>query len=109
LEAAENAFHGQVKLSADYHPYLNDPEIDAFALAIQTEPSFEIAKQIMQAGKHLFIEKPMAENTEKAIILNRIAKEKKVVLHVDHIMLFHPIIRRIKQMYDEGTRRSDLF
>ena len=102
LEAAENTFHDRVELSTDYLPFLNDPEIDAFALAIQTEPSFEIAKQIMQAGKHLFIEKPMAENTEKAIILNRIAKEKKVVLHVDHIMLFHPIIRRIKQMYDEG-------
>ena len=102
LDAAEATFNGHVAVSDDYTRYLTDPNIDAFALAIQTEPSFEIAKQIIRNGKHLFIEKPMAENTDKAIILNDLAKAQHVVLHVDHIMLFHPIIRRIKEMYDSG-------
>lgn len=102
LEAARANFADAVQYSADFTPYLNDPTIDAFALAIQTEPSFEVARQILNAGKHLFIEKPMASDTARAEELNRLAHEKHLVLHVDHIMLFHPIIRRIKKMYDEG-------
>jgi predicted dehydrogenase len=100
-QAARAAFQSQVEISADYHSYLKDPTVDGFALAIQTGPAFEVAKQIMSAGKHLFLEKPMAESGEKAQQLTDLAEEKGVVLHVDHIMLFHPIIRRIKRMYDD--------
>ncbi|MHC1772140.1 MAG: Gfo/Idh/MocA family protein [Flexilinea sp.] len=102
LNLAERSFHNLVEYKTDFIRYLDDPDVDAFALAIQTDPSFEIAKQIITAGKHLFIEKPMASNTQRAIELNELSKQRKVVLHVDHIMLYHPIIRRIKQMYDAG-------
>ncbi len=102
LHLAERSFRNLVLYHDDYTQFLNDPEVDAFSLAIQTEPSFEVAKQIITAGKHLFIEKPMASNAQRAIELNELAKQKHVVLHVDHIMLYHPIIRRIKQMYDAG-------
>ena len=103
LEAARTVYgDGIPDYTTDFDQYINDPKIDAFALVIQTEPSFEIAKRILKAGKHLFIEKPMASNTERAIELNRLAHENHCILHVDHIMLFHPIIRRIKEMYDSG-------
>ncbi len=102
LQMADQSFHGQVKLCNDYRAYLTDPSIDAFALAIQTEPAFAVAQEILRAGKHLFLEKPIAENTEKAVMLTQLAAEKGVILHVDHIMLFHPIIRRIKELYDSG-------
>lgn len=103
LDTARNVYGDGIPVyTQDFDQYINDPKIDAFTLVIQTEPSFEIAKRILQAGKHLFIEKPMASNTERAIELNRIAHENNCILHVDHIMLYHPIIRRIKQMYDSG-------
>lgn len=103
LENARNVYGDAIPdYTTDYDKYINDPNIDAFALVIQTEPSFEIAKKILKAGKHLFIEKPMASDTERAIELNRLAHENHCILHVDHIMLYHPIIRRIKKMYDLG-------
>ena len=103
LEAARQFFGDSIPIyNSDYKSLLNDSNVDAFALAIQTDPSYEIAKEIMQAGKHLFIEKPMASNTQRAEDLNNISKKKHVVLHVDHIMLYHPIIRRIKEMVDTG-------
>ena len=104
LDAAQNVYGPAISdYTTDYEKYLNDPEVDAFALVIQTDPSFEIAKKILNAGKHLFIEKPMAGNTARAEELNRLAHEKGVVLHVDHIMIFHPIIRYIKKLYDDGA------
>ena len=99
LEAAENTFHDRVELSTDYLPFLNDPEIDAFALAIQTEPSFEIAKQIMQAGKHLFIEKPLTNTVAEAQALLDLLKEKPhLKVQVGHIERFNPAFVSIKHL-----------
>ncbi len=101
MEAAA-VMYPSVPCETDYEKYLNDPNVNAFALVIQTEPSFEIARKILNSGKDLFIEKPMASNTERAVILRDLALSKGRILHCDHIMLFHPIIRRIKTMYDSG-------
>ena len=104
LDAAQNVYGSAIpEYTVDYEKFLDDPKVDAFALVIQTEPSFEIAKKILKAGKHLFIEKPMASDTARAEELNMLAHENGVILHVDHIMIFHPIIRYIKKMYEEGT------
>ncbi|MBQ6342349.1 MAG: Gfo/Idh/MocA family oxidoreductase [Anaerolineaceae bacterium] len=104
LVAAQNVYGSAIPdYTANYEKYLDDPNVEAFALVIQTDPSFEIAKKILKAGKHLFIEKPMASDAAKAEELTRLAHENHVVLHTDHIMIFHPIIRYIKKMYDEGA------
>jgi predicted dehydrogenase len=102
LEKARSIYFDLVDYSEDYKIYLNDPTVDAFALVIQTEPSFEVAKEILNAGKHLFIEKPMATNTERALILKKMGEEENLIIHCDHIMVFHPIIRYIKDLYDKG-------
>ena len=104
LDAARTVYGPAIgDYTEDYEKYLSDPAVDAFALVIQTEPSFEIAKKILKARKHLFIEKPMASDVARAVELDRLARENGVVLHVDHIMIYHPIIRYIKKMYDEGA------
>lgn len=110
LDSARNVFGNAIPdYTTGYEKYLNDPRVDAFALVIQTEPSFDIAKKILKAGKHLFIEKPMASDTPRAEELDRLAKENGVVLHVDHIMIFHPIIRYIKNLYDTGALGSLIY
>lgn len=102
LEKANAVYFDRIEYSTDYKKYLSNPKVDAFALVIQTEPSFEIAKEILNAGKHLFIEKPMATNSKRARKLMELSEEKDLKIHCDHIMVFHPIIRYIKKMYDEG-------
>jgi predicted dehydrogenase len=102
LEKAKATYLDRVEYSSDYKKYLHDPNIDAFALVIQTEPSYWVAMEIINAGKHLFIEKPMAVNAGRAEELMLLAKENGVIIHCDHIMVFHPIIRYVKKMYDEG-------
>ena len=102
LNKAKTALGDGVEYSIDYQKYLSDDNIDAFAVVIQTEPSYQVALDILNAGKHLFIEKPMASNAERAKHISSLATEKNLVVHCDHIMVFHPIIREIKRMYDNG-------
>lgn len=56
----------------------------------------------MAAGKHVFMEKPLATTVERSVKLMERAKEKGVILHCDHIMLYNPYYRYIKKMYDAG-------
>ena len=102
LDKARNLYGNKIEYERDFEKYLNLQEIDAFALAVQTEPSFDMAKKILAAGKHLFIEKPIATNAERAQILVNMAAERNLILHCDHIMIFHPIIRHIKGIVDSG-------
>lgn len=102
VDAARKAYPSVPVIGTDIEAILNDPSIDAVSLAIQTEPSFEVARAVLNHGKHLFIEKPVAESAEKAEILSELALKTGRILHIDHLMLFHPIIRRIKEMLDSG-------
>jgi predicted dehydrogenase len=102
LKKAKALYSDAVEYSTDYRQYLSDPKIDAFAVVIQTEPSFQVALDILNAGKHLFIEKPMATNAERATQICDLAEKKGLVVHCDHIMIYHPIIREIKRLYDNG-------
>lgn len=102
LKKAKALYGDNMRYEESYREFLDSPDISAFVLAVQTEPSFEIAKEILDAGKHLFIEKPIATNAGRAQILADMAKEKGLILHCDHIMIYHPIIRHIKKIIDEG-------
>ncbi|MBB6447153.1 Gfo/Idh/MocA family oxidoreductase [Bacillus benzoevorans] len=97
LRAAEDIFakNKDVFITTNYHLLLSD-KIDAIAVAVGVGNSFEIAKDILLANKHLFIEKPFAMTCEHAMDLQSIAIQRGLTIHVDHIMVFHPAIKKIK-------------
>lgn len=102
LNRARTLFGGGTQYSADYTAWLNDPAVGAFAVATQTEYSYQIALDVLNAGKHLFIEKPIAVDERHAQDICDLAARKGLIVHCDHIMVFHPIIRYIKNMVDSG-------
>ena len=102
LAKAQGIYGDRVRYEKSYKQFLDSPDVDAFVLSVQTEPSFEIAQEILNAGKHLFIEKPIATNAERAKVLTRIAAKNNLVLHCDHIMIYHPIIQYIKEIMGSG-------
>ena len=85
----------------DYEDGLNK-DIDAVLICTQTEYSFDIAMKAMEMGKHVFTEKPLAKNMEKAQKMVDKSKEMDVILHCDHLMVYNPVINYIKQMIDSG-------
>ncbi len=102
LEKAKKNYKDEVKYSCDYKEFIDSPEVGAVAIATQTDPSFQIAMDALSAGKHVFMEKPIASTYEKALKIKELGDRKGLVIHCDHIMLYNPVIRYIKNMIDAG-------
>ncbi len=77
-------------------------EFDGFTVATPAETHFDIAKFIINHKKHVLVEKPLALEAKKARRLNELAKENRVNLMVGHLLLFHPAIRKIKELIESG-------
>lgn len=100
--SARAALPDSVDVCTNYEKYLDDPTIEGFVIATQTVYSFEIGMRAMDMGKHVFMEKPIATTVERTLQLIAKAKEKNVIMHCDHLMLYNPYYRYIKKMIDNG-------
>ena len=99
---ARKALPDSVEISDDYTRYLDDKDVKAFVIATETINTFDIGMKAMAAGKHVFMEKPIATTVERTKQLIARAKEMGVILHCDHIMLYNPYYRFIKKLIDNG-------
>jgi predicted dehydrogenase len=92
-----------VELTVDFQEVLTNPRIDAIAIATPVSTHYPLARQALQAGKHVLIEKPMATNTAEVIELLDLAEKYRKVLMVDHTFLYTGAVRRMKALIDSGT------
>lgn len=97
---ARRALPESVVISDNYENWLDRPDIEAFVVATQTINTFDIGMKAMAAGKHVFMEKPIATTVERTEQLIARAKETGMIMHCDHIMLYNPYYRFIKKMID---------
>lgn len=102
LEKAKKMYAESVTYSLDFDDVLNDKSIEAVALAVETSAHYDLAKKALLAGKDVYVEKPFTDNVEQAVELKRLADEKGLIIHVDHIMVYHPVIKKIKFLIDSG-------
>ena len=75
---------------------------DGYAVAAPAELHYEIGCKLLKASLPTIIEKPLTLNSEEALKLVELAEEKNVSFMVAHILLFHPAIRKIKELVDSG-------
>jgi len=75
---------------------------DGFTIAAPAPLHYEIAKLLIQNRKNVLVEKPMTLSSETSLELVELAKAKGVRLMVGHVLLFHPAIRKIKEVIDDG-------
>ncbi len=87
---------------ADCDALLADAAVDAVAVATPAESHFAVARQVLLAGRHVFVEKPLAMNVADAEALECLARERGVQLMVGHILLYHPAIIKIREVIDSG-------
>lgn len=88
--------------TTDYHHLLNGADLDAMVIATAVHVHFPLAKASLLAGKHTFIEKPMAASSAECEELIEIARKKGLVLMVGHTFLYSPAVRKIKEIVDQG-------
>jgi len=97
LKHLSNLYPG-VAAETSYDTLLNDPSLDAIAVATSVRFHYSMAKASLLAGKHTFIEKPMAASVAECEELIDIAKSKGLILMVGHTFLYSPAIRKIKEI-----------
>lgn len=81
---------------------LADEQLDAVVIATPATTHHTLAKQALEAGKHVFVEKPPAVTTEQMKDLIRTATRQGLVLMPGHLMLYHPGFVSLKNALDEG-------
>ena len=89
-------------VSTDYRNLIDDPDIDAIAIATPVHAHYELALEALQAGKHVLIEKPMTSTSEQALRLIDEADRRNLVVMVDHTFVYTGAVRKIKQVVASG-------
>jgi predicted dehydrogenase len=82
---------------------MSSPEIDAVAVVTPVWTHYELAKQALQHGKHVFVEKPFTSNSAQGEELIELAARKNLKIMVDHTFLFTGAVQKIKQLLREGA------
>src|SRR6185295_20116229 len=82
----------------DFDELVSSPDVDAIAIATPVKYHHPMAKASLLAGKHTFIEKPMAASVAECDELVDLAESKGLILMVGHTFLSSPAVRRMKEL-----------
>lgn len=92
----------KTKALASHLDVYADPEVDAVIIATPAATHFELALAALQAGKNVFVEKPLATKAEEVDILAKVAAEKNLVVMVGHTFIYNSAVRYVKKLIDAG-------
>ncbi|HYY32426.1 MAG TPA: Gfo/Idh/MocA family oxidoreductase [Gaiellaceae bacterium] len=85
-----------------FEDLLEDEDLDAVAIATPVVTHFELARQALLAGKHVFVEKPLALSSVLGEQLVALAEERGLVLMPGHLLLYHPGVAKLKELVAGG-------
>jgi len=94
--------YGIHKVFADWHQIITEPEIDAVCVATPNFLHAEMVIAALKAGKHVLVEKPMAISWQDVKEMVRIAKEKNLVLMVNHSFRYNPVYEKAREVIQSG-------
>jgi UDP-2-acetamido-3-amino-2,3-dideoxy-glucuronate N-acetyltransferase len=86
----------------DYRDILSDPAIDAVAIATPSETHYRLGREALLAGKHLFVEKPLALSSREGQRLCALARERSRTLMVGHLLMYHPAVIAMADLVRRG-------
>ena len=99
----------EAKLTADYGEVLANKQIQAVVIAVPAVDHYAAVKQALEAGKHVYVEKPISLSYDHARRLTELAESLRLVLMVGHLMEYHPALRLLKQLVDAGELGEILY
>jgi predicted dehydrogenase len=101
-QAEYAARYPQAHVTGSFADALADDTVDAVAIATPVPTHYALAKQALEAGKHVFVEKPPAMRGEEMEELVALARAGDRVLMPGHLLLYHPGLRKVKDLVDAG-------
>ena len=102
LSLARRRYPGIVT-TAEFRDLLTDSRVDAIVIATPVQSHYDLALRALRAGKHVFVEKPLAQTSEQVRHLIQEAAARKLVLMVDHTFLYTPAVQKIRELISEGS------
>jgi predicted dehydrogenase len=101
--------HPSARATAELDDLLNDPRLDAVVLATPVPTHAELAVRVLEAGKHCFVEKPLATTAADAERAVAAAERTGRTLMVGHLLEYHPGLRSLKELSDSGELGDEIF
>jgi predicted dehydrogenase len=96
------AVHRQARFTGDLDDLLTDSELDAIVLATPVPTHASLALRVLEAGKHCFVEKPLAQSVADAERAVEAADRAGKVLMVGHLLQYHPGVVKLKELAASG-------
>jgi predicted dehydrogenase len=94
--------HPDAGFTGRFEDLLADPELDAVAITTPVSTHAELAERALEAGKHCFVEKPLAQDAASAERIAALADERGLVLMVGHLLCYHPGVRQLADLIVRG-------
>ena len=108
LEAAA-ARYPATRATSSFDELLADDAVEAVVVATPVPTHAELARRALAAGKHVFVEKPMALGADDAEALVALAEERGLALLPGHLLLYHPGVLKLKELVDAGELGQVLY
>ena len=96
------ARYPNARVTASFEEMLADDDLRAVVIATPVPTHHPLAKQALEAGKHVFVEKPPAMRAAEMEELVGLAEERGLVLMPGHLLLYHPGVLKLKELVDSG-------
>ena len=101
--AKARSLYPSATVTDQFDELLADDTLDAIVVATSVPTHYPLGKRSLEAGKHTFIEKPIALKAADAEDLLKTAEAKGVKLMVGHLLEYHPAVRKLKELVDGGS------
>jgi len=88
------------RTTTQFDELLNDDQLQAIVIATTGPTHYQLCKRALLAGKDVYVEKPFVLSTAEAIELVDLARKQERILMVGHLLEYHPVVQRLKQMID---------
>lgn len=96
------AAYPQARITASLDDVLADDEVDAVVVAVESPRHAEVARAVLESGRHVYVEKPLALSVDDAAALAELAAAKNRKLMVGHLLRYHPAVDHMRRMIADG-------
>ncbi len=107
--AAVGRAYPQVGLTRDYDEVLGRPDVDAVVLTTPAATHHRLAQAALEAGKDVFVEKPLATLLDEGESLVKSAERRRQILFVGHLLVYHPAVAYLRRCLDRGDLGEILY
>ena len=98
-----------VQCTRDFDDLLKNPKVDAIAIATPVSTHYPLALKALQAGKHVFVEKPLTASVEEGQTLVDEAEKRGLILHTDHTFVYTEAVRKMRSLVNDGVLGDILY